>query len=42
VRARKPKKYQRKLVEPDDDPAADERVRAFFARMGLTLPSEQK
>jgi hypothetical protein len=38
VTARKPKKYQTKREALADDPEADERVRQFFARMGLTLP----
>ena len=35
VRARKPKKYQRKLVEGPVDPEGEERVREFYERMGL-------
>jgi hypothetical protein len=42
VNARKPKEYMQKTAESPDDPEARERVRQFFARMGLTLPEEQK
>jgi hypothetical protein len=41
VRARKPSEYHMEVCEPPDDPQADKRVRAFFTRMGLTLPPEQ-
>ena len=34
VTARKPSRYM-KRAEPVDDPAADERVRQFYVRMGL-------
>jgi hypothetical protein len=37
VTARRPKKYQVLDDEPADDPEADEGVRQFFARMGLSL-----
>ncbi len=35
VIARKPKRYQRKLVEMAPDPDGQERVRQFYERMGL-------
>jgi hypothetical protein len=36
VQARKPGRFRRTAEPLADDPAANERVRAFFARMGLT------
>ncbi len=35
VGARKPKRYQRTLVELADDPEAQDSVRRFYERMGL-------
>jgi hypothetical protein len=36
VQTRRPGRYRRRVVEQVAEPAADERVAAFYAKMGLT------